>query len=544
MIKVLFAGLTFFAFGATHAQTDSTSSSLIGTASIPVKIVSAKHEYNVNNMRGALTLYREVLDVDPQNATATYGIAQCYYYLKKYNLSLEYLDKAVALNASVNATTDFFYGQIYHRVGELEKAVTYFQKYIDETKTETYEKELARKFIKECHYAEEMMKAPVSVEIKNLGVEINTRFEEYTPSVTADGKKLFFTSRRSDTKGGNIDTKGDFKFFEDIYFSNYIEEEDSWTPSEPLRGAVNTETYDAVLSVVPDGSGIFVYKNTVTTTGDIFFSKYNETDKEWRQATKMPKPINTSYFESSISMTADGNTVYFISERPEGLGQGDIYVSTKKGDSWTSPKNIGKVVNTDDDEKFVFIHPNGKTLYFASNGHQCLGSYDIFKTELVNGEWSIPINLGYPINTVNEESTFSLTSDNKTMYISAEYSDTYGERDIYKIDVSHYELVSKGYEQGTFGQIICSVTDASNKIFKGATVEIFEVIQKSDGSEVDGRKLFEDKTDKAGRIKASLAGNRIYHIKVSSGDIQHEQKVNLTLREEGETIIKIDVQLK
>ncbi|MFN9970562.1 MAG: hypothetical protein ACK58T_11745, partial [Phycisphaerae bacterium] len=114
---------------------------------------------------------------------------------------------------------------------------------------------------------------------------------------------------------------------------------------------------------------------------------------------------------------ADGKTLYFISERMEGFGLGDVYVTQKKGDSWTSPKNLGEVINTDMDEKFVFIHPNGKTLFFASNGHPGMGSYDIFKTELVNGKWSTPVNLGYPINTVNEESTFSLTMDNSTMYL-------------------------------------------------------------------------------------------------------------------------------
>lgn len=533
--RVLLSGCFFLSVLSVTSQTDSTSTGFIGTASIPVKIVSAKHEYNVNNMRGALTLYREVLEVDPNNATATYGIAQCYYHLKRYSLALEYLNKAVALNASVNTSTNFFYGQIHHRVGELDEAIEYFEKFIKDSRGDSYEKELANKHILECRYAKEMMRHPVDVDILHLGEEINTRFEEYTPSITADGRKLFFTSRRSDTQGGAIDTKGDYKFFEDIYYSVYDPSTDSWLPSEQIPGKVNTDTYDAVLSVVPDGSGLFIYKNTSTNAGDIFFSKYNETDKEWREATKMPRPINTSYFESSISMTSDGSTVYFISERPEGIGQGDIYVSKRSGDSWTSPKNLGKIINTADDEKFVFIHPNGKTLYFASDGHQCLGSYDIFKSEFVNGEWSIPVNLGYPINTVNEESTFSLTSDNKRMLIAAEYADTFGERDIYLIDVSRYALVSQGYESGTSGQIICSVSDAQGKIVKGVSVIIYDALS--------GRVLFDQKTDKAGRIKASLQGNRTYRLEVKKGDFKHEQEVELLLREEGETVIKVDVKM-
>jgi tetratricopeptide (TPR) repeat protein len=517
------------------AQTDSTETGLMGQAAIPVKIIAAKHEFNENNMRGAITLYREVLAVDPVNATATYGVAQCYYNLKKYSLALEYLNKAVQLNAEVNTSTKFFYGQIHHRVAELDKAIGYYTEFIQQSKGSSYEKELALKHIRECEYAKVAMKTPANVTITNLGVDINTRFEEYTPSITADGSKLYFTSRRSDTKGGEIDTKGDYKFFEDIYISVFDPENNAWSAAEQLPGAVNTETYDAVLSVVPDGSGLFVYKNTVTTTGDIFFSKYNEMDNEFRVAEKMPRPINTSYFESSISMTADGKTVYFISERPEGLGQGDIYVSTMKGKSWSNPKNLGKIINTDDDEKFVFIHPNGKTLYFASNGHQGMGSYDIFKTELVNGEWSVPVNLGFPINTVNEESTFSLTNDNKHMFISAEYGDTFGERDIYMIDVSNYDLVSKGYETGTFGQIIFTVKDNAGKIVKGVQVQIYEVNSS--------KLLFQENTDKAGRIKASLVGNKAYRILVMGDEKNYEKNVDLTLRSDGVTVVNTEITL-
>jgi len=517
------------------AQTDSTEAGLMGQAAIPVKIIAAKHEFNENNMRGAITLYREVLAVDPVNATATYGVAQCYYNLKKYSLALEYLNKAVQLNAEVNTSTKFFYGQIHHRVAELDKAIGYYTEFIQQSKGSSYEKELALKHIRECEYAKDAMKTPANVTITNLGVDINTRFEEYTPSITADGSKLYFTSRRSDTKGGEIDTKGDYKFFEDIYISVFDPENNAWSAAEQLPGAVNTETYDAVLSVVPDGSGLFVYKNTVTTTGDIFFSKYNEMDNEFRVAEKMPRPINTSYFESSISMTADGKTVYFISERPEGLGQGDIYVSTFKGKSWSNPKNLGKIINSSDDEKFVFIHPNGKTLYFASNGHQGMGSYDIFKTELVNSEWSVPVNLGYPINTVNEESTFSLTNDNKHMFISAEYGDTFGERDIYMIDVSNYDLLSKGYDTGTFGQIICTVKDKSGKIVKGLEVQIYEMSSQ--------QLLFKENTDKTGRVKASLAGNKSYSLLVIDKEKNYEENVELKLRADSETVVNMEIIL-
>ena len=342
-------------------------------------------------------------------------------------------------------------------------------------------------------------------------------------------------SRRNDTKGGRMDNEGDYKYFEDIYFSEYDETTHEWSQSIAVEGELNTETYDAVLSIFPSGNGMFVYKNTVSSTGDIYFSEYRPGTKEWSAAQKMPRPINTSYFEGSISMTADGSTVYFVSERPEGEGQGDIYVSTKKGESWTSPKNLGAVVNTDLDEKFVFIHPNGKTLFFASNGHQTMGSYDIFKTEFVNGEWSVPINLGYPINTVNEESTFSLTKDNKSLMIAAEYDDSFGERDIYKIDVSHYELLSGDYAKNTAGQILVSCVYQAGEPAKNVRVEAFYFS--------NNKLVASAETDKTGRAKLNLPGNETYKIVSTIDDFKNEKVIDLTLRNDGETVIKHEVQI-
>lgn len=206
-------------------------------------------------------------------------------------------------------------------------------------KSSTYEYELATEYRLQCLYARDMMKKPVDVTIENMGNLINSRYDEYTPSISADGKTIVFTARRNDTKGGRMDEQGDYKYFEDIYFSEYDEATKEWSQSTAVEGDLNTETYDAVLSIFPSGNGMFVYKNTVSSTGDIYFSEYRPSTKEWSAAEKMPRPINTSYFEGSISMTADGNTVYFVSERPEGEGQGDIYVSTKRRELEQSEKH-------------------------------------------------------------------------------------------------------------------------------------------------------------------------------------------------------------
>ncbi|MFM9983801.1 MAG: tetratricopeptide repeat protein [Flavobacteriales bacterium] len=517
-------------------QEDTTDVKFMDQALITPRLLAARHEYNENNMRGALTIFREVLQADPGNSQALYGTAECHYFLKKYKLAEEYLNKAVAANARVSTETNLFYGNIYHRTAQLDKAISYYELYRAVQKPKSLEFEVVNDYISQCQFAKEMMERPADVKIENMGEGINSRFDDYTPSVTADGKTIVFTSRRSDTKGGAIDEMGDYKFFEDVYYTELNPQTGEWEKATGVPGELNTETYDAVLSIIPDGSGMYVYKNTVTTTGDIYYSEFDKNAQAWAVATKLQRPINTSYFEGSVCITADGNTLYFVSERPEGLGQGDIYVSSKKNGQWTSPKNLGDVINTDNDEKFVFIHPNGKTLYFSSNGHQTMGSYDIFKTEYVNGAWSVPINLGYPINTVNEESTFSLTSDNKTMLIAAEYENSLGERDLYRIDVSNYPLISAGYERSSFGQILCTVEEESNsKAIKGASVKVY--------SASTGKLITEVFTDKAGYARINLPLNFKYKVEVSveNEDIR-SYETDLISKASGETVNKLVVK--
>jgi tetratricopeptide (TPR) repeat protein len=536
MLRIIISALLLLALQlSAFAQKDSTKAGLFDNALATPRVMAARHEFNDNNMRGAMLIYREVLQSDPNNAAALYGTSECYYNLKKYKLALEYLNKALEIEPGISSESEFFRGQIYHRTAKLDDAIAAFDDFLSKEKPSTYEYELATQYRLQCLYARDMMKKPVQVVIENMGNLINSRYDEYTPSVSADGKTIVFTARRNDTKGGRMDEEGDYKYFEDIYYSNYDETSNEWSQSVAVEGELNTETYDAVLSIFPSGNGMYVYKNTVSSTGDIYFSEYRPGTKEWTAAQKMPRPINTSYFEGSISMTADGNTVYFVSERPEGEGQGDIYVATKKGESWSSPKNLGAVVNTDLDEKFVFIHPNGKTLFFASNGHQTMGSYDIFKTEYVNGEWSVPINLGYPINTVNEESTFSLTKDNKTLLIAAEYDDSFGERDIYKIDVGNYELLSGDYAKSTAGQILVSCNYKAGEPAKDVRIEAYYVS--------NNKLVATTETDKAGRAKLNLPGNETYKIVTTIDDFKDEKVIDLTLRNDGETVIKYDVQI-
>lgn len=489
-------------------QADTNDTGFLSGAAAAAKMTSARHEFLNRNYRGALTIYRDILESDPSNSKALYRSAQCYYELKRYKLAEDYLDRSVKIDPDVADEVDFFYGKIAHRLAKLDEAIRHFNDFLaTDPSKRSYEFFMTERYIKQCQYAKEMMARPVDVEVENMGRNINSRFDDYTPSITADGEYLVFTSRRSDTKGGEIDEEGDYKFYEDVYYSKWDDEEQEWTLSDNLEGNVNTDKYDAVLSIAPGGDQLFIYRNNEKSAGDIFISKYSEPTDSWREPQRMPKPINTSYFEGSVSITEDGETLYFVSERQGGLGRGDIYVSKKKKGEWSKPENLGKTINTEDDEKFVYIHPNGRTLYFASNGQQTMGSYDIFKSDFVNGQWSVPVNLGYPINTVNEESTFSLTEDNQTLLIAAEYDDSFGERDIYKIDVSNYPLISGGYDQSNFSTLLLQVNDESGDGLRKVDIQIFNAISD--------RLITEKTTDKNGFLQVNLQGNQRYRVKAT-----------------------------
>lgn len=419
-------------------------SQILDNAKIQLKLNDGKQKLYSNNYRGALTTFREVLGLDPKNAKANFRIAQCQAKLGKHELSLKYAIKAFELDPKVDDDIQLVLGEANHRMGNLERAKTNYLAFKAISSKRKQKDYSIDKLISQIDYAKQALTAPVDAKITNLGNKINTKNPEYNASVSSDGKTLIFTSRRSDTKGGGVDVLFDYQYYEDIYISNWNEELGDWDEAESAKGRLNTEFHDACLNISPDGTFMYVYRNIPRTTrsGDIYVSKKSRKGK-WGSPKTISKKreINSSYFESSASITADEQTLYFVSDRPGGKGLADIYYCKKDGKKWGEAVSIGDSINTELDEKFVYIHPNGQTLFFASQGHDNMGGYDIFVSHLVDGKWSKPSNLGYPINTVGEERTFSVTDDGKTAYISADYNDSKGGYDIYKIDISKLGLI-------------------------------------------------------------------------------------------------------
>lgn len=220
------------------------------------------------------------------------------------------------------------------------------------------------------------------------------------------------------------------KYFEDIYVSTKVDQE--WSTPIGLGDQVNTDNHDACVGLSSDGTTLITYKtNEVYTGGDLYYSELEGV--EWQKPVKFGDNINSAYLEPSASFTSDMNKLYFSSNRPGGFGDKDIYrVVRFPNGEWSLPQNLGPEINTEYDDDAPFIHPDGRTLYFSSKGHNTMGNYDIFKSDLnEDGTWSKPENLGYPLNTTDDDIYFVLSADGRRGYFSSGRPGGYGGQDLY-----------------------------------------------------------------------------------------------------------------
>lgn len=401
-----------------------------------LKMTKARMKYNEKDFNGALRIYREEFSKAPDDAMLNYRMGECHLELKEYELALEKFNKSEQLNNAVDAGLYYNLGKTNHALANLDKALEHYEKYrAGDLKVPQLQE--INTLIAQVKTAKEMLMRPVNVVITNPGTPINSKYNDYHPSLTADQKVMVFTSRRGEGKVVGVDAN-DQGFYEDVYITYWSDSINDWVDAVLAPGAINGPEHDACLSISPDGKQIFVYKNE--NGGDIYVSK-KSTSEKWSS----PKPvvgINSTYWESYASLSADGKRLYFCSERKGGQGSGDIWVSTKISKTeWGKPVNLGAVVNSEEDEISVFEHPDGKTLFFSSKGHLNMGGYDIFKTvKNEKGEWSQPENMGYPINSLGDDIDFVLNTETGRAYFSSIRPDGEGEFDIYEIDMSNFGL--------------------------------------------------------------------------------------------------------
>ena len=373
-------------------------------------------------------------EFNPNNADLNYMLGFISFNLNAQSPeAIKYLEKAYSLNPQIPEDGIYLLGWACQINLKWDDAIKYYQaamsRYSANAKANAVPMADVTKKIQECKTGKLLVANPQRIFVENLGPEINTIYPEYSAFITADESMIAFTACRNTTTGGKSDGENG-GYFEDLYISG--KKGRKWAPAQNFGPVVNSEDHDATAGLSSDGTILFVYKFKEKDGGDIYVSYLN--GNLWTKPEHLNKNINSKAHESSVSLSYDGKRLYFVSDREGGLGDRDIYYSDKdaKGE-WGPAVNAGSVLNTKYAEEGVFIHPDGKTIYFSSKGHNTMGGYDIFKSVFENGAWSEPENLGYPINGPDDDVFFVINGSGHHGYFASAKQGGYGDKDIYKI---------------------------------------------------------------------------------------------------------------
>jgi tetratricopeptide (TPR) repeat protein len=377
----------------------------------------------------ALPFYLRIYEKLPDNSNLAYRIGVCYLNISgKKNLSLNYLEKAAGNMSSkhkegtINQTAAPYdalneLGKAYRINFMFDKAKEAFIKFSGTLPPDDHENlDFIHHEIKVCDMAKDLIAKPVDYTEENIGALFNDEKANFDPLISADGKSFVYMVT--------------LKFYDAIMFSRLID--GKWTAPINITPDLQSDgnIYTSCLSA--DGKLLFLSKNDYDNS-DIYSSSFNGSN--WSETIKLNKNINTKYWESHGFISEAGDKFVFASDRPGGNGGLDLYISEKVNGDWGPAVNLGPEINTHFNEDRPFLINNGKTIFFSSQGHDNMGGYDIFRSDLqTNGSWSEPKNLGYPINTPDDNFFFMPVGDGKTGYYTLfKSSGGFGKEDIYKI---------------------------------------------------------------------------------------------------------------
>lgn len=432
MYKLFLFTVLLFA-QAAHAQSVEFSKDRFGgdkeglkAALRELKEGDGSYDMDPPRYEQALPHYLAAQKFNPDNAELNLKIGDCYLHSGFKPRALSFLQKSYKLSPDADPRIHYLLGRGLHLNGRWQEAIAEYKAAQPATGGKNTAPLLADigKKITECENGQKMSKKPVRAFIDNAGPTINSPYADYSPVISADESVLMFTSRRETSTGEQTEpeTGG---FFEDIYQSSRTGQK--WGAARNLKEPVNTDGHDATVGLAPDGQRMLVYVED--NGGDLH--EANLRGAEWRKPQRLGARINSKGHESSAAYTPDGRSLYFVSDKEGGLGSRDIYKVELEGRG--PALSLGSTINTPYGEEGVFLHPDGKTMYFSSEGHNSMGGYDIFKSIFENGKWSTPENLGWPINTPDDDVFFVISASGRHGYYSSFREEGLGGKDIYQI---------------------------------------------------------------------------------------------------------------
>lgn len=450
----------------------------VGAQSFKSLYFKSLHYLEVYDYSAALDILLEMKELDPENCNTHFFIGNCLMNIPNrekeaipyYEKALESLTIAykIANPREKNAPIDAIelLGNAYHMNYEFEKAIEKYEFYGNflSEYNEDAVRSNARK-IRRSKNALKLVQNPVDVKIYPLET-VNSEFSEYKPLLNAQENTMFFTAKKPDGLTDNKDDQGDF--YEHIYFSEKVG--NNWTQAKLMPSPINTKKSTSALYLSADGqyllSSMVNNDNNIGPLGRGIFESYKN-GNVWTDPQIFQNKVNTSYLETSANMDLNKNMVFFVSDRDGGLGGKDLWMIKKLDNgSWSSPQNLGEPINTEYDEESPYFHSDGKTLYFSSKGHSSIGGLDIFKSELDKElNWSSPKNMGYPINTVNDDLSFVPTVTGNKAYFSSVRNGGKGKSDI-------YEMILPNQEESSLAVYKGKVTNQNGKPIKNIEVSV------------------------------------------------------------------------
>jgi len=394
-------------------------------------LAEAERFFSVRSYDLALAKFQEAIDAGEKDPLVHYKAGVCYQKsaeTKSQIKAIPFFEYALANGKDMPSSLYYDLGSIYLKDENVQKAIGNFNKFRElSSKADKKAMAMADEAIQTCHNAVALMSVPRNFTVHHFNSIINSNYTEYNPVLSADESVLAFTALRPNT--GKTRT-GD-KFIEEIYIT--YNNSGTWTEPKVVPIAHNYNVGTAGLSA--DGQKMLIFMGGASDPGSLY--QIVKSGEEWSKPSLITPTINTpKYLESTASITPDGKTIYFASDRLNGQGGLDIYrTSMQANGTWSSPVNLGPEVNTKANEDAPFIHPDQKTLFFTSDGHNSMGGRDIFVTRMVGNKWTNPENMGYPINTTSNDNYFTLIADGTRGYFSSDRKGGMGGEDIYYIDM-------------------------------------------------------------------------------------------------------------
>lgn len=395
--------------------------------------------FNDANYKSALPLFINLLNNEPENSLLNFKAGICCLYTdNNYEKALFYLHRASA-NPNAENVIHFFIGNAYLQSGKIDDALLNFEKYIKSVNENVEYYSTATRHIEMCNNASELIKFPVNAVIRNAGNTINSDCDDFSPLLTPDRYVLLFSSRREGSVGGQIDYNS--QFYSDIYQCD--RDNGNWSMPINIGKYINTELNDHTTGISHDGQLLFIYREGYETArGNIFVSHLD--GGTWNNPEKFGSNSNTtdmnsSYTELHACISPDQQTIYFSSDRPGGYGGFDLYKIQKlPTGEWGLALNLGENLNTIYDDNYPFIQSDGSSFFFASKGHNSIGGYDLFKTNVVESNtWNKPVNLGYPVNSTCDDISYFKNLGNEISYFASKRPGGLGGFDIYEVEFTN-----------------------------------------------------------------------------------------------------------